>query len=535
MQKRQNSNSSKETEITIEQQELFKKYQLKCQEYQGYIEQLQETNKEYDQLIERLRTLPEKLKHEIMVPMGKKAFFEGTIKNSNQVLLLLGDNYFTKRSSKQSRDILMRRRKDVTDQINQLKQEIAILSDRKSLTQHISTALSEKERDDIREIKEEYDSDEEKEKELIKKKSEQSVQPIQRDEKELLLEKEEMNKEFDEIFRKLLILEEKENSKLNKTDASSNNDDDDDDNDDNKDEEEDDEDDSEDENSDNYNDDEDEYHYDEENNYLSGLSRGENEFDNNFDDNEEIEITEYYDEEGNLVDINDPNFEYVQEEEDHHDDEDYNEKSNPEFDINNVQVQDFYLNNDGQTIDLSDLSQIKSFYQEKKKNRPEFSSPIQISLNPTSLTSTTTTTTTTASQTKSQSIPTPNKIATTTTTTSSSSSPNVALSTSPSIKSILKGSLENDPRDYIKKVNKQVHFEAGIKMPERQSKPQKKSLAFNGDIVEKDSLMFEFEMPIAPPTTSKGKHHNNHNQHPQHQQQQQPQQQSRFKSSRNSK
>lgn len=43
--------------------------------------------------------------------MGKLAFFEGNLKNTNEILILLGDNYFAKRSSKQTIDIIQRRDK----------------------------------------------------------------------------------------------------------------------------------------------------------------------------------------------------------------------------------------------------------------------------------------------------------------------------------------------------------------------------------------------------------------------------------------
>lgn len=68
-----------------------------------------------------LKDLPNKLKHNIMVqfitffaqlikvPFSDVAFFPGYITHTNEVTVLLGDNYFAKTTSSYAREILSRR------------------------------------------------------------------------------------------------------------------------------------------------------------------------------------------------------------------------------------------------------------------------------------------------------------------------------------------------------------------------------------------------------------------------------------------
>mmetsp|Transcript_16116 Transcript_16116/g.22506 ORF Transcript_16116/g.22506 Transcript_16116/m.22506 type:complete len:106 (-) Transcript_16116:307-624(-) len=44
-----------------------------------------------------------------MVPFGKRAFFPGYLHHTNELLVLLGSNYYVERSAKQASEILDRR------------------------------------------------------------------------------------------------------------------------------------------------------------------------------------------------------------------------------------------------------------------------------------------------------------------------------------------------------------------------------------------------------------------------------------------
>lgn len=73
------------------------------------VKQLTKFKEDYEALKARLETLPDKVSHEVMVPFGKLAFIPGRVKHTNEILCLLGDNWFVERSAKQSAQIVDRR------------------------------------------------------------------------------------------------------------------------------------------------------------------------------------------------------------------------------------------------------------------------------------------------------------------------------------------------------------------------------------------------------------------------------------------
>ena len=73
------------------------------------LKQLSKYKQDYEALKERLKTLPDRVSHEVMVPLGKYAFIPGHLKHTNEILVLLGENWFAQRSAKQSAEIVRRR------------------------------------------------------------------------------------------------------------------------------------------------------------------------------------------------------------------------------------------------------------------------------------------------------------------------------------------------------------------------------------------------------------------------------------------
>eukprot|EP00035_Acanthoeca_spectabilis_P030605 m.10100 g.10100 ORF g.10100 m.10100 type:complete len:424 (-) comp4270_c0_seq1:1348-2619(-) len=57
-----------------------------------------------------LSTLADKTRHRVMVPFGTKAFMPGELVHTNELMVLLGENYFAERSAKQAGEIAARRR-----------------------------------------------------------------------------------------------------------------------------------------------------------------------------------------------------------------------------------------------------------------------------------------------------------------------------------------------------------------------------------------------------------------------------------------
>lgn len=64
---------------------------------------------DYDVLLKRLETLPQKLSYDAMVPFGSVALMPGKVVHTNEITVLLGDNWFVERSAKQACDIIGRR------------------------------------------------------------------------------------------------------------------------------------------------------------------------------------------------------------------------------------------------------------------------------------------------------------------------------------------------------------------------------------------------------------------------------------------
>ena len=65
---------------------------------------------DYEALSKRLEHITDKSYHNVMIPIGgSKAFFEGQIEHTNEIMVLLGDNWFVERSAKEAREICQRR------------------------------------------------------------------------------------------------------------------------------------------------------------------------------------------------------------------------------------------------------------------------------------------------------------------------------------------------------------------------------------------------------------------------------------------
>uniref|UniRef100_A0A8C4ZSA8 URI1 prefoldin like chaperone n=1 Tax=Gadus morhua TaxID=8049 RepID=A0A8C4ZSA8_GADMO len=75
---------------------------------------------DYEALDDRLRTLPDHLSYDVMVPFGPLAFMPGKLVHTNEVTVLLGDNWFAKCSAKQAQKIVDHRVKYVKGELDDL-------------------------------------------------------------------------------------------------------------------------------------------------------------------------------------------------------------------------------------------------------------------------------------------------------------------------------------------------------------------------------------------------------------------------------
>ncbi|XP_038610120.1 unconventional prefoldin RPB5 interactor 1 isoform X1 [Tachyglossus aculeatus] len=88
-----------------------------CQEK---IQHWKKVESDYEALQERLSTLPDKLSYDVMVPFGPLAFMPGKLIHTNEITVLLGDNWFCKCSAKQAVGLVEHRKKHVRKVLDDL-------------------------------------------------------------------------------------------------------------------------------------------------------------------------------------------------------------------------------------------------------------------------------------------------------------------------------------------------------------------------------------------------------------------------------
>ena len=82
---------------------------------------------EYTKLKTVLSTLNEKTTHKTMVPLGSKAYMEGNLIHTNEIMVLLGDNWFAERSTTQASEICDRRISRCDEMMLKLNDELKLI------------------------------------------------------------------------------------------------------------------------------------------------------------------------------------------------------------------------------------------------------------------------------------------------------------------------------------------------------------------------------------------------------------------------
>ncbi|XP_070809112.1 unconventional prefoldin RPB5 interactor 1 isoform X1 [Pituophis catenifer annectens] len=123
-----------------------------CQEK---IQHWKKVESDYEALQDRLSTLPDKLSYDIMVPFGPLAFMPGRLVHTNEVTVLLGDNWFAKCSAKQAGDLVEHRKKRVRKMLDDLEKVMKNFESKAEFTEDLQK-MSDAAGDvvDIREIAE---------------------------------------------------------------------------------------------------------------------------------------------------------------------------------------------------------------------------------------------------------------------------------------------------------------------------------------------------------------------------------------------
>lgn len=169
------------------------------------LEQWETFRSDYEALKERLSTLPDKTTQDVMVPFGSLAFMPGKLVHTNEILVLLGDNWFVERSAKQAAEIVGRRINTVEQQIKELQAQKHLLEPRLEFTKNLAGGSIS---GDYFEIAEEFDPEKEK---LWREEHKRSVQR-QRKKEKIERKAEEKNSTLtdDEIWKRLDDLERQE-------------------------------------------------------------------------------------------------------------------------------------------------------------------------------------------------------------------------------------------------------------------------------------------------------------------------------------
>ncbi|XP_039249001.2 uncharacterized protein LOC120326730 [Styela clava] len=84
-------------------------------ELDAKVKACKESMKNYEHLSGRITTLPDKLSHPVMVPFGKLAFMPGRLVHTNELLVHLGDAWFTTVSCKKALEIVEMRQNNLKD------------------------------------------------------------------------------------------------------------------------------------------------------------------------------------------------------------------------------------------------------------------------------------------------------------------------------------------------------------------------------------------------------------------------------------
>jgi len=83
---------------------------------------------DYAQLKQTLASISDRVTHSsTMIPMGKKAYMEGTLVHTNEIMVLLGDNWFAERSAVQAGEICQRRIDKCTQMLEELDKELTLI------------------------------------------------------------------------------------------------------------------------------------------------------------------------------------------------------------------------------------------------------------------------------------------------------------------------------------------------------------------------------------------------------------------------
>jgi prefoldin alpha subunit len=110
--------NSKDTQLAT------KRFRQALDHHQRDLRNLIHLRSEYTTLDEQLQVLPQSISHQIMVPFTSQAILPAKLVKTNEVTVLLGDNYFAKCSAHHARSIVRRRLDVVERKISEAEKQV---------------------------------------------------------------------------------------------------------------------------------------------------------------------------------------------------------------------------------------------------------------------------------------------------------------------------------------------------------------------------------------------------------------------------
>ncbi|XP_076803415.1 uncharacterized protein LOC143447279 [Clavelina lepadiformis] len=112
---------------------------------------------DYENLAKRIATLPDKVSHDVMVPLGKFAFMPGKLIHTNEVMVHLGDSWFAEVSCKQGLKIVDHRLESVHKNLDDLDKVMTNLNKKTEFAEELDNNNGEDKAIEIKEnIPEDY-------------------------------------------------------------------------------------------------------------------------------------------------------------------------------------------------------------------------------------------------------------------------------------------------------------------------------------------------------------------------------------------
>ncbi|TSK38484.1 Unconventional prefoldin RPB5 interactor [Bagarius yarrelli] len=181
---------------------LYNKYNKVVKDCQSQIAHWRKVENDYKCLQERISTLPDKLSYDIMVPFGSLAFMPGKLVHTNELTVLLGDNWFTKCSAKQAQTLVEHRKKHVKNKLDDLHKVMKSFQERAGFTENLERMAFNN--GDFVDIREEV----EKQEAVTKGKHRVAHKPNTKPKEEYVVQLEEEEEHVDEVNSKGVLTEE---------------------------------------------------------------------------------------------------------------------------------------------------------------------------------------------------------------------------------------------------------------------------------------------------------------------------------------